>query len=191
MLHIIHMCHEHSSPSDPDSFHQEYKKHGRFLMKLLYSFSVYACFDHSFLLIHIFLVSGRGLVVDTSNFLMSKSELWRAIIIFLSELLSAVNMLFPLLTWDCLAICCFWFILFQLFNAVKTYLWKAYSSTCFSVHVSVCVSVYVSVCVSLASSTLSAPPNPDFSLHQIIFVHKFYLLSFMWYFFFPACFPKR
>lgn len=58
-------------------------------------------------------------------------------------------------------------------------------SACFSMYF-----VYVSVCVSLAPSTLSAPPNSDFSLQQIIFVHKLYLLSFMWYFFLQIVFLR-
>lgn len=102
------MCHELSSLSEPDSFHHDNKYHVQsyngVVLFFLYSYLPWLLF----VVIHRFLASGRGLVVQVSNYLMSKTELWTAIIMFSSKLLSALTVLFPFVMWDFLTICCFW-----------------------------------------------------------------------------------
>lgn len=153
------MCHELSSLSEPDSFHHDNKYHGQsyngVVLFFLYSYLPWLLF----VVIHRFLASGRGLVVQVSNYLMSKTELWTAIIMFSSKLLSALTVLFPFLMWDFLTICCFWLwfggfcccclfswvFFYSVFKTVRIYLWQVHPSTCFMVY----VLIHVSVCVSL------------------------------------------
>lgn len=102
-----------------------------------------------------FLASG---ILHTSNSLLSKPELWTAIVMFPNKFMPDLNMLFPFLMWDCLPICCFWFGFFKLCLQC----WENIFMESLSINTS--FSIYFIMCFPLTPATLAAPPNSAFSL---------------------------